>query len=332
MIITGQWGSTLTLNKPEIKQQPRSREATKKSKSLYMGFSFFCLPSRLRGFVAVWILILGPALVFAGEEKLVFLPPQPAFEKLIADPREPHDGIQIQSGSIPYEGDIGSAIELLQWRPADGSLWGFGILGAASIGLGTADPDAYPKRLVYEGGVLNYNLFPELVSDWQLGAYFSQSSGAISHRLEYTHVSSHLGDELFDYVPRFIYTRESFRYILSFQPSENARLYAGAGYSGHIDPAEKPFFLHAGAELYTNPFEFLFHTAGKGYLGYDMKLKAEAGGVFNQALQLGLQWKWKKESRQAVRLAVLYYNGNSEFGEFYRQKDEHWGFGIFFDP
>jgi len=273
-----------------------------------------------------------PRLVGAGEEKLVFLPPEPAFEKLIADPTEPHDSIQIQSGAVPYEGNIGSAIELLQWRPAGGSRWGFGILGGAAIGLGTADATTYPKRVVYDGGVLNYNIFPEKASDWRLGVYFSQSSGALSHRLEYLHVSSHLGDELFDYVPRFIYTRESFRYTLSFQPSENARLYAGAGYWGHIDPAEKPFFLHAGAELFTDAFDFLFSTSGRGYLGYDLKVKDEAGGVVNQSLQLGLQWKWKKENRPAVRLALLVFDGNSEFGQFYRQKDGHWGFGIYFDP
>ncbi len=294
--------------------------------------SFVRLPSWLRGFVVAVVLIFSPYLVFAGEERLVFLPSEPAFERLIADPREPHNSILIQSGPNAYEGAVGSAIELLQWRASDQSRWGWGILGGAYIGLGMADATSYPLRVVNVNGVLTYNVFPERISDWQLGVYFSESTGPLSHRLEYVHFSSHLGDELFDYVPRFIYTRESFRYTASFQPSENLRLYGGAGYWGHIDPAEKPFFLHAGCELFTGAFEFLFKTSGRVYAGYDLKVKDEAGGVVNQALQWGLQWKWKKESRPAVRLAFLYYNGNSEFGQFYREKDEHWGFGIYFDP
>ena len=323
MTTTGRSGSTLTPNPRQKKRPTRSHEVSKKENK----FSLW-----LCGFVLAFGFVFHPGFVVAGEERLVFLPQAPAFEKLIADPREPHDGIQIQSGANPYEGSIGSAIELLQWRPADESRWGFGILGAAYIGLGTADAYSYPKRVVSDNGYLVYNVFPERVSDWQLGVYFSQSSGIFSQRLEYVHFSSHLGDELFDYVPRFIYTRESFRYTASVQFSENFRLYAGAGYWGHIDPVEKPFFLHLGEELYTNSFNFIFNTRGRGYFGYDLKIKDEAGGVVNQDFQIGLQWKWKKESREAVRLAVLYYNGNSEFGQFYLQKDEHWGFGIYFDP
>jgi hypothetical protein len=170
------------------------------------------------------------------------------------------------------------------------------------------------------------------LSDWYMGMYFSESSGAFSHRLEYMHVSSHLGDELFNTVQRFIYTRESFRFTTSFKPWENLRLYAGIGYWGHIDPSEKPFFLHCGAEVYTVPGPFLLGTIAQGYFTYDLKIKDEASGVVNHAFQLGLKWKWQKETHQAVRLAVLYENGNSEYGQFYHQQDNHWGLGIYFDP
>ncbi len=278
------------------------------------------------------MVFLFPKFLLAGEERLIFLPKEPVFESLIADPREPHASVNIQDGLNAYEGSIGSVIELLQWRPADQSRWGWGILEGAYIGLGNADYSSYPKRVVFDNGWYIYNAFPERVSDWQLGVYFSEASGEFSHRLEYVHFSSHLGDELFDYVPRFIYTRESFRFTSSFQPSDNIRVYAGVGYWGHIDPAEKPFFIHAGTELFTDSFDFLFKTIGRGYLGYDLKLKDEAGGIVNHSFQLGLQWKFKKETRQAIRLALLYYNGNSEYGQFYRQKDDHWGFGIYFDP
>src|ERR1039457_830537 len=286
----------------------------------------------LCGLVSAFGFIFFPLSLYAGEERLVFLPDQTTFASLIGDPREPHYGVIVQDGPNSYEGAIGSAIELLQWKPADESRWGLGILGSGYIGLGNADYSSYPLRVVQKNGYLIYNAFPERVSDYQLGVYFSQSSGLFSHRLEYVHFSSHLGDELFDYVQRFIYTRESFRFTSSFQPSENFRFYAGVGYWGHIDPVEKPFFIHWGTELYTDSFGFIGGTAGRGYFAYDIKIKDEAGGVVNQAFQWGLQWKWKKENSTAIRLALLYYNGNSEYGQFYHLTDNHWGLGIYFDP
>lgn len=259
---------------------------------------------------------LKPASVLAQEERFQFLPKYPAFQKLIGDPREAQCAIVAQTDHDQFDASIGLAYEFLQWLPKDGSKWGWGILGASFIQL-----DAI-------GG----NVYPERISDWHLGMYFSQSSGDLSHRLEYLHVSSHLGDEFFNVIPRFIYTRESFRFTSSWKPADRIRLYGGLGYWGHIDPEDKPFFIHLGSELYTGSFDFLAGTVGRGYFTYDMKLKDEAGGIVNQTFQWGLQWKWKENSSEAIRLALLYYNGNYEYGQFGQFKDDHWGLGVFLDP
>src|SRR5690242_127432 len=73
--------------------------------------------------VHLWLM---PSKLSAGEERLLFLPSQTVFEPLTPDPREPHNSASLQSGRVPYEGDIGSFIELFQWRPADESRWGWG--------------------------------------------------------------------------------------------------------------------------------------------------------------------------------------------------------------
>ncbi len=312
---------------PENQRPTQSREATKK-------FNFsFGLPLSLCVFVLVVCFSFFPKCLLAEEGKLVFLPNDLAFKPLVGDPREPHDSIILSSGQNPYEGAIGSFIEFLQWRPGDASKWSWGILGAGYIGLGSVhDINTYPKRVVDDNGFLVFNKFPERVSDWYLGTYFAQSAGAFSNRFEYTHVSSHLGDELFDYVQRIIYTRESFKLTSSFQPSPQFRFYAGAGTSPHIAPQEPPFFLHGGTELYTNYFGFIAHTAARGYMTYDLKIKDEAGGVVDHAFQWGLEWREREESGHSLRFAILYDNGNSEYGQFYQQKDEHWGFGFYFDP
>ena len=276
---------------------------------------------------------LAPMALSAGEGGLLFLPNDLTFHPMIGDPREPHNSITLSGGANPYEGAIGSFIEILQWKPGDGSRWGWGILGAGYIALGSVhDLNTYPKRVEDDQGFLIFNSFPERVSDWYFGTYFSQSMGDFSHRFEYTHVSSHLGDELFDYVQRIIYTRESFRFTSSYQPAKEFRLYAGVGYYPHIAPAEKPFFMHAGTELFTPAFGFIAGTSARGYMTYDLKIKDEAGGVVNHAFQWGLEWKEREGAGHVLRFALEYFNGNSEYGQFYQQRDDHFGFGFYFDP
>lgn len=259
---------------------------------------------------------LFPPVSLAGTGDWSFLPAEPLFEPLIGDLREPHEGLVAQTNQTRYEGAIGETIEILQWHPGDGTHWGWGISGASYIELDSVGNFVYPER----------------ISDWYLGTYFSQSSGALSHRLEYLHVSSHLGDELFSEVQRFVYTRESFRFTTSYEPDPSFRLYGGVGYYPHMAPEDNRFFAHAGTEIYSGFFPMPGGTSGRGYFTYDAKWKGEAGGVLDQTFEAGVQWKWKKDSHQAVRLAVLYYNGNSEYGQFYRQSDNHWGLGAFFDP
>ncbi|HVM32500.1 MAG TPA: DUF1207 domain-containing protein, partial [bacterium] len=242
-------------------------------------------------------------------------PSQMVFKPLLADPREIHSSVSSNGAWDTYEGDIGDIIELLQWRPADGTLWAWGIEGASDIELNG----------------LGNGVFPERVSDWYLGTYFSQSQGDVSHRLEYLHVSSHLGDSLFNVEPRVIFTRESFRWTTAWQVDHQWRLYWGLGYYPHMAPDDKRYYFHWGGELFTQDWP-LKGTVVRGYLGYDGKWLGEAGGVLDQNFELGVQWKPHSDSSRAVRVAVSYYSGNSLFGQFYTRPDSHWVWGVYFDP
>ncbi len=270
--------------------------------------------------------------VQAQESPWVFLPTVPVFEPLLGDPREVQNGINFRTGRFNFEGSVGSTLEFLQWRPTGSTRWGWGILGEGFVSLNTASQNDYPNRAVTCDGNLIYDEFPEIANDWYFGMYFSESSGYFSNRFDYTHVSSHLGDELFNYVKSFIYTRESFRFTSSYQPSERFRLYAGLGYYPHMSPDGKRLFAHAGTECYTAFFPFILATTGRGYFTYDVKAKQEAGGVVNQEFQLGFQWKWNRKTQEVLHLGILYFNGNSEYGQFYLQNDNHWSFFIYFDP
>ena len=285
-------------------------EATKPQRKSFSSFSFL---------VSLWLCV-GCFLFFLSSplvaEEWVFLPDRPLFRLLAADPREPHLSATAYLNTNQWEGAIGQSFEFLRYQSEGAGEWGWGLLASAFTWLD-------------ENGAT----FPMRDSDWHVGTYISQRpvGSPLSFRLEYLHVSSHLGDALSAQQARIIYTRESFRMTGSYEILPEWRFYAGGGYYGHIAPAELPWFFHAGTEIYSQPFLFL-DTNLRFYAGYDLKIKQEAGGVTNHALQAGFQWKPKDGKEQAVRLALTYFNGNAEWGQFYQQKDEHLGLGLFFDP
>jgi hypothetical protein len=253
-----------------------------------------------------------------------FLPGNPLFNSLVGDLREPQYGIIAKPDQNHYDGAIGQAIEFIQWQTNETTKWAWGIEGASFLELDSLGAATYPLR----------------VSDWYLGTYFSEQSGNFSNRLEYEHVSSHLGDELFDPAPpalpveHIIYSRESLRWTSSYYFSENFRLYGGPCYWTHLSPdsSDPRLFFHAGIELYSDYFHFVAATHLRGYFTYDLKVLGEAGGVADQNFEIGVQWRWKRDSHQSLRIAAFYYAGNSLYGQFYQMPDNYLGLGIFFDP
>src|SRR6185369_16185802 len=120
-------------------------------------------------------------------------------------------------------------------------------------------------------------------------------------------------------------------FTASFQPSDDLRFYAGLGTWLNLEPPDKTFFAIVGTEVYS-PAMDLGGTLLRGYGTFHFKWKDQAGGSSNKTAQFGLQWKFKKEETRALRLALVYYNGNYEFGQFYQGHDEHLGVGVYFDP
>ncbi len=247
-----------------------------------------------------------------------FLPTDHVFKPLVGDLREAQNAIIAQPDTNRYEGAIGLNIDLMHWQPNATDHWGWGIDGATFIELDSL------------GGAV----FPNRVDDWHLGTYFTQKSGNLSQRLQYEHVSSHLGDELIFSVQRVIYSRESFRYTLSYDFSQNFRLFGGPCYWSHISPdiSDPRLFFTGGLELYTDYSRFLFDTHIRGYATYYFEVLGEAGGIVNETVQIGVEYRGKTDREQAVRTGVVLYTGNSLYGQFYQNPESYWGLGIFFDP
>jgi len=276
---------------------------------------------------ALSVIVLFPRGAKSQEDHLLFLPSDAVFDHLIGDPREPQNYLSAELDHDRFDGSIAATLEFLQWVQKNQTRWGWGVEGDTFIQV---EAPGYGHYSLTNSDY--YLVLPERVSDWHLGTYLSESSGDFSNRLEYLHTSSQLGDGFFTTIQGFPSTQESFRYTASYQPEERVRFYAGGGFYTKTLPEEAPFFLHAGTELYSPYSDLFLATTWRGYFTYDIQASQDLGGVFNQNFSVGLQWRWKKETHQAVRLALLYYNGNSNYGQFYRENDDHWTLGLFFDP
>jgi len=167
-----------------------------------------------------------------------------------------------------------------------------------------------------------YLVLPERVSDWHLGTYLSESSGDFSNRLEYLHTSSQLGDGFFTTIQGFPSTQESFRYT---RPTS---LRNGSGFTpaGVFTPRRfrgGTFLLARGDELYS-PIR-IFSSPRRGAVISPMTSRpARTWRGLQPKLFGGPAMEVEKGNPSAVRLALLYYNGNSNYGQFYRENDDHW--------
>ena len=152
----------------------------------------------------------------------------------------------------------------------------------------------------------------------------------LENRIQLEHKSSHLGDFLQSEREVLIFNGENLNFTTACRPGEWLRLYGGAGYWFNFFPAENTWFASLGAELYC-PYFDLAGTLIRGYCTADANWKTPAGGTLDKTFQLGLQWKPEEKETRSIRVAVVFYNGNSNFGQFYREPDFHWGFGFYFD-
>ena len=263
----------------------------------------------------------------AQEEKWIFLPPTNLFKPLLADLREPAIGLTASNNLTRYDLSLGGSLDLIQWKPSGGNLWAMGILGACYLNIIRYDWASY--RL--EDG------------DSWYGFYASQSSGNFTNRLEFRHGSSHLGDTLFGnqtlsfYGQTFVdqtaipYERDLIQFTDAYQPCDSFRIYGGLGYWLDAVPSIQPFFVHLGTELFSPCFN-LGVSFLCGYFAYDLKIGDQSGGIADQNFQLGVRYKLSAKNQSFLRLALTYYNGVNEFGQFYQQNDTHWGLGLFLDP
>lgn len=168
-------------------------------------------------------------------------------------------------------------------------------------------------------------------SDFQFGFPVTWQEGPFSARVRLYHQSSHLGDEFLlnnPQVPRVNYSFEEADAVGSFE-YRWVRFYGGGGYILHREPEIKRGKVQWGVELRgSKGLEFIFgHPILVG--GADFKSFEELGWNVNGNVLGGLEW-YSPQATRRVRLLLNYYRGFNPYGQFFSQKIETIGIGLYF--
>ena len=175
-----------------------------------------------------------------------------------------------------------------------------------------------------------------LNSDFVVGIPVTLRSGPFSARVRLYHQSSHVGDEFLLRNPGFNRLNLSFEEvdaILSYEYGW-ARIYGGGGYLVDRQPALARGKLQWGTELRgpSRPMPFLGERLGDvryvPVLGADFKSFEQMGWNVNTSVMGGLEWCSPK-ARRRFRVLANYYHGFNPYGQFFNQKIQSFGIGLY---
>ena len=256
------------------------------------------------------------------------IPDGDVFRPLIADPKQPQIFGILQSTKA-LESKTTSTIGSIAFGENFG-LWTRrkqGTCDGIQVGLLT-------------GVFSQFNLFDntELINtDFVIGIPFSWRTELFSGRVRLYHQSSHLGDEFLLARPGF--NRVDYRYeelegILSLNtPNGWGRFYFGGGYLVHREPNNLDRLrAQWGIELrgpeYPSPW---FSSGGirlVPLLAADFKAFEELQWVVNTNVLAGVEW-FRVGATRRLRILLNYYYGYNPYGQFFSQKVETIGLGLY---
>lgn len=256
-----------------------------------------------------------------GEFASEWLPRDDIFRPLLADPKQPQFFASYQAARAlnlqqsVNVGSVGFGENFGAWaRRAGCDGWQVGLLGGvfAQFNLDAPSTD-----------LIN--------ADYVIGVPVSWRNGPLSARVRIYHQSSHVGDE-------FLLGNPGFRRInLSFEELEGifsvdvwrVRLYGGGGYLIHREPDLDRVRGQWGAEIRLPPLPLPEAGSPVPVVGADFKSFEELNWEINTNVVAGLEWTGSKTTRR-LRLLVNYYHGFNPYGQFFNQKIETIGVGLYF--
>jgi len=152
----------------------------------------------------------------------------------------------------------------------------------------------------------------------------------LSWRMGFKHISAHIGDELIERTgrTRIAYTRQEIRLGMAWTPEDRTMLYSEAGYAYGLlnEILQRPWRLQLGAQ-YQRPVTYR-RMQLNWYSAIDLSSYQENNWNINTAIQIGLG---AASGNHHWRLGLEFYNGRSQLGEFFQDKERYAALGLWFD-
>ncbi len=216
-----------------------------------------------------------------------------------------------------------------------GSLWDIALGGRVGmLRYGNRDP------LLPEGWQIDIEgaAFPRLTLDsardliavdFRFGVPLTARFGMFETKLAYYHLSSHLGDEYLEKNPtavRINYARDVAVLGLAMRPHDDLRLYAEAGWAGFVSGGSEPWEFQFGVD-----YSPLRPTSIRGapFFAVNGRIRQEVDFGGNLTAQTG--WQWRGETGHLFRFGFHYLNGKTDVYQFFREHEEQFALGIWYD-
>jgi hypothetical protein len=243
------------------------------------------------------------------------LPEGLIYRSYLAGVKEPRLGLMVGNakgfGPI-WDSTLGGRVALLRYGTTNAARpegWELDFYGAALPRLQSTLPST-----------------PLTATDYIVGLPITYGQGPWQWKTGYAHVSSHLGDEFMQLNPsvtRINYVRDSIMCGLSYFYTDDLRLFFEVDYAAGIGGGAKPWQFQLGADY--SPFVH----GGAPFAAIYADLRPEIdGGYF--VVQTGWQYR-SGQAMHTLRFGVEYLNGACPQYEFFRQFEQHFGGGVWYD-
>lgn len=241
------------------------------------------------------------------------------FRRLLADPRQAQTRLSYyrEYGLNLADAALGNTWGLLRWQDLGGSGWDaqWNVEGMAY------------SRFKLSGGVNEFEAV-----DFFANVPVEFRRGRLSARASLFHESSHLGD---DHIRRtgnagYRYSIEGLRLVASIDAAEGLRLFGGGSALLHSVPRAQKGSLEAGFELRSRDLGWFAEHPCWLYAAQDFTAQGRRGWNIDSNTEAGLRLGFPHVVR-ALRAHIGYYDGHSQFGQFYNNREQYASLGLSFD-
>ncbi|HUY12227.1 MAG TPA: DUF1207 domain-containing protein [Terriglobia bacterium] len=224
---------------------------------------------------------------------------QEIFRPPMADQTEPADRVRYGGSEL----DFGLALPLQVYTAVgSSSSWQIGFIGGIAAGFASSKTTLQLKA-----------------TDFHAGIPFAYRKGKWSTRVQFYHISSHLGADYAGNIqqPPFHYSREVLQDLVSYDFSKHFRIYGGPRLLVRTFPHVGRWTFQAGSEWF--PLAFAsprFHF----YLADDFQTREEVAWQTNISIEPGVQFTTHK-GQPIARAEAWFYSGQEPFGQLYYRRE-----------